>query len=529
MINTTTNLKLKLYAKTHRTTVTVTGSAVPQKMRTPSAKKLTASQVSFLASKGVTAPTNNIITINNTTSVTNVVSGSGTSSELTLYSLSSIVPYNEEVTIATVVVRVDDVSNYKIPLKPDVSIIEDLENSGLDKNTSLRLRLTDTVSDSNNNTTSWTFNLIYRASIKVSDVNKLEYNLNHKVRPIVSRELKIKEFTFGGSKQFSFGKGTNILSTGQSKKFYIYGTPGTPFQLSLRDNSRTDYYKSSILSSTVASAVVEGDIPIIKTTIPSKGVYTFTQAFSKIPLIRKTAINGSMAASGATKIIFDSLTDVQVGDQLFMKEIPYSSVITVIALNPDTNNVNECTLSGTVTAADNAVARFRRSTSYDLQLTSTSDISSIIPSTMPTYTFNQYRDPLLTIKLDTARSDYTVNGVTPAGDAYEIRYPGKANITSGSRLMPTYVKRTVSFTYTLDGVGSKTFTLSRQPLYSDWTNTNYTLNGGTHFNFNALKAVLSTSGDGHSNGIATITGTINIIHWGKTDVTTLLNLDNFIS
>ena len=236
-----------------------------------------------------------------------------------------------------------------------------------------------------------------------------------------------------------------------------------------------------------------------------------------------------MAASGATKIIFDSLTDVQVGDQLFMKEIPSSSVITVVALNPDTDNVNECTLSDTVTAANNVVARFRRSTSYDLQLTSNSDISSNIPSTIPTYTFNQYRDPLLTIKLDTARSDYTVNGVSPAGSAYEIRYPGKANVNSASRLLPAHVKRTVSFTYTLDGVGSKTFTLSRQPLYSDWTNTDYTLNGGTHFSLSALKAVLSTSGDGHSNGICTITGVIHILRWGTEDVTMELDLDDFVS
>ena len=49
------------------------------------------------------------------------------------------------------------------------------------------------------------------------------------------------------------------------------------------------------------------------------------------------------------------------------------------------------------------------------------------------------------------------------------------------------------------------------------------------FTINGLKAVLSTSGDGHSNGICTITGVIHILRWGTEDVTMELDLDDFVS
>ena len=282
--------------------------------------------------------------------------------------------------------------------------------------------------------------------------------------------------------------------------------------------------EENILSSVISSAEAEGMQPVLTASIPTSGVYSFTQNFPRIPLIRKTAINGSMAASGATQITFDSLTDVAVGDQLFMAEIPYNSVITVMSID----STYVCTLSDTVTAADNAVASFRRSTTYDLHLTSSSSIRSTVPTTIPTYTFNQYRDPLLTFKLSTDRTDYAINSGS-AGAEYEIRYPGKANIHSGSTLMPTYVKNRIAFTHTLDGVGSKSLTLSRQPLFSDWSNTDSSSNGGTSISMSGLKAVLSTSSDGHSNGICTITGVIHISIWGTEDVTMELDLDDFVS
>ena len=515
MLNTTTNLKFKLKAKTYRTTVVVTGAAVPQEMSIPKAKKLTAADVTAATSAGVTTPVNNIITVNNTTSVSSSVADSGTSSELTTYTLSSIAPYNKDVTIATIVIRTTEAASYKIPTQPSVSIDSVLEGSSLSENVSLRLDLTDTVEDSNNNVTSWTFNLVYRGSIKINDINGLVFDLNHVTQTIPSSTLEIKHLIFSGD--------TIINSNGELKKFNIYGVPTTEFELSFLNSSG-----ENILSSGISSAEAEGMQPVLTASIPTSGVYSFNQSFPKIPLIRKTAINGSMAASGATKIIFDSLTDVQVGDQLFMSEIPYSSVITVVTLNPDTDNVNECTLSDTVTAADNAVASFRRSTTYDLHLTSSSSVRSTVPTTIPTYTFNQYRDPLLTFKLSTDRTDYAINSGS-AGAEYEIRYPGKVNVNSSSTLMPTYVKKRIAFTHTLDGVGSKSLTLSRQPLFSDWTNTDSSSNGGTNISMSGLKAVLSTSGDGHSNGICTITGVIHILRWGTEDVTMELDLDDFVS
>ena len=51
------------------------------------------------------------------------------------------------------------------------------------------------------------------------------------------------------------------------------------------------------------------EIDVVKGVIGTSGIYSFKQKFPST-IVEKTKVNGTMAASGATKIIFDRLTNV---------------------------------------------------------------------------------------------------------------------------------------------------------------------------------------------------------------------------
>ena len=104
----TTNLNLKIVAKTANSTLTVTGSSVPQKFRTK------AKQLSY----GSTTVTDGYITKNYTTTASLSRADTGTADEISTYTIASIIPYNKNVTIATI--SLAPATDYKIYTKPSL-------------------------------------------------------------------------------------------------------------------------------------------------------------------------------------------------------------------------------------------------------------------------------------------------------------------------------------------------------------------------------------------------------------------------
>jgi|5B_taG_2_1085324.scaffolds.fasta_scaffold02174_3 hypothetical protein len=526
MINTSTNLKLKIVTKTNGITLAVTGVAVAQTVRASSTGNLTAAQVTHLTSKGVTVPTDNKITVSNTTSVSSSVAASGTLTETTTSTISSIVPYNESVTIATI--RVAAGGSNRISETPYLTINNSLVGTKLEDDVSLSLVPT-TIGKSGNNITSYLFNLVYNNSRSVTLVDDLKFDLNFVQQPIITLTQVIKKVVTG--------KNSVLDINGETREIKVFGVTGTPFELTLTDVDDKSILSAFNANSTTLDKQAGGIITSVSSTIGDKGIYSFKQKFNSTPIVVTTAINGSMAASGATKIIFDSLSGVSVGDQLLMPDIPSTSTVKVVTLNPDTDNVNECTVSSSVTAADNAVAVFRKSTtSYNLNISSTASLDSGIVTTYPSYSLNQYVNPILSIKLTTDRTDYTIQGGSSGADHIDS-YSGIANKTFKELENNSNVTKVVQFTYTLDKNSTAAFTLLRQPRFisstsmpnvSDWTNTDPSLNGGTEVVFSGLSAVLSASDD-NAAGICTVKATMTILKYGTSDVTMELDLDNIVS
>lgn len=346
--------------------------------------------------------------------------------------------------------------------------------------------------------------------------------------------------------------GGDISEHGGIRDIKLYGVPGTSFVLTL-----TDHNDDSILLPNSTTTTREGyskEISCINGIIKRNGQFHFKQKFPKIPLIKTTAVNDSGATSGATRIIFDDLTGVEVGDKLIASGVKANEIVKVTAINPTGGNANQCDFSSSVTVADNTPVSFRRQTNYKLNITPSSVLGSNIPKTDPTYIINQYTNPTLTLKAS-AGTTYAithVNGVATSfsdGDDHSSSYTGRPGKTLSQLENISSVKKNVSIQYTLNGKGTNAFS-ARTPFFSnqvgfikagepnastptyagggsDWTNTVSSENGGTHVQITS-SVVLSADG-GTANGICTITLQVSIDKWGTEDVTMDLDLDRVLT
>ena len=391
--------------------------------------------------------------------------------------------------------------------------------------------------------TTYVFDLIYLSVQPSSRRAPVVGNLNFNDVSVPGRTSSIDNIQFGES---------NVSIHGDTRDVTVIGTPGTTFDVNILDSN-----ENSILTNANSTFIDRRGktIPKLRKVIGSTGFFSFKQKFPKIPLVVRTAINGSMAASGATKIIFDSLTGVEVGDVLFMAEIPATTTVKVVTLNPDGDNVNECTVSDSVTAADDAVAIFRRPTSYSLNIGPNGSFGAAIPTTDPTYTITQLANIKLTIKASVGTNTNIThfNGVATSfsdGDDHTITYTGPANKKSSQLRGNNNVKKKVSFTYLLNGKGTNSFS-GRSPFFSktsafvkagepnastsshfgggsDWTNTIPADNGGTDIDIVGITKTLAADG-GTANGLCTIKFDLIINKWGSQDLTIDLDIDRVLT
>ena len=469
------------------------------------------------------------------------------------YSFSARIPNNELTNLATIKVEAEE--GYYLAETPYLSIDDTSPNLNFDINQNIQLKLSESTSN-----TSYTFDLLYKNNESISALEDISININFRSLVTQTRALEIRNITFGNQ---------TVGAGGESRNITIYGKPGTPFELLVNsvdenldsDDRVVDSTEESIINSRVSNSEVlisTGEtLNQLSEKIQSTGKYSFNQTIPNTT-IRSTAINGSMAASGATKIIFDDLTYVRVGDQVVMKEIT-SGFITVTELNPDGDNENECSVSASITAADNALVSFKRSRKYRIHIKPGTDASISTTGAMSSWSsdtdgwsgyynkdINQYLNPVLTLRASTSESAgvITMNGATwNTNVPYDLTYIGRPNAIQNTIEGKTGVPTTkFTLTYLLDLVsGARNFayvdTVDPAPAFSsnvefinttetpqvDWTNTTPELNGGTRINIDNI--AITAAG---ANTI-TITANVELVEWGSSNVIMDLNLDNIVS
>ena len=212
-----------------------------------------------------------------------------------------------------------------------------------------------------------------------------------------------------------------------------------------------------------------------------------------------------MAASGAKQITFDSLSGVQVGDEILLadtKSRRLTNKETIKVASIDSTYV--CTLSKSITLLDNKRVVFRRSTSYKLNLETTGVKNSRINSIYPTYTISQNIGTIITFNATTTDGTTTINGGS-AGVTHTASYG------SGNKLNSNFV-----ISYTLEG-GRTLTQIANKPRPSDFV----IASGDATMRIN-----IESSGSGTTTYklIAYIS-----LAFGTTDTVVNLNLDNIVS
>ena len=469
MLQTTTNLKLKIAAKTYNSSLSFTGLAVSQKFKT------NLKQLSF-GSKTIDSDGN--IVINNTTTVSTSRTNIGKVNELTTNTTSSIIPYNKNVAIATFTITPS--TNFKISNPPSVSV-----SSGNNSNLNLFIEKTPTLNK---------FNIVCNSSRAIKSRDDVNVDLNYSVARVTTPSTNtIKRLYLGSS---------TINKEGEERFIKIYGSPNTPFELSVLDSS-----DNSILTNTNSTFVLPvGVKQSLSQKLNKKGHYFYRQRFPSLPTVLVTKINVGGGVTSATQITFDSLTGVQVGDQIVLADTNHRIVAdgeTIKVLSIDSTYV--CTLSKAITAADNTTVAFKRSTTYKLNLETSGTKDSSIVSTFPTQTFNQYTGSVIKV-IGTAVTGAAINGGGSGAvnnQYYGFEHDGK--------------NKSISLIYTLTG---KTFTqASNHPVPSDVALTS----GNVEFSVSSIRA----TGTGTTEYKLYILLLVNKV--GIDDSVITVSLDNIVS
>tara|TARA_R110002020_G_scaffold460165_2_gene678556 strand:- start:83 stop:1639 length:1557 start_codon:yes stop_codon:yes gene_type:complete len=464
---------------------------------------------------------------------------------------------NKKTNIGTL--KLTAAENKRFVRKPGISKRSD---KGIVLNSKIVLRLKNVERDTKGRITEYLYEMTYTGKESVSVAQPLKYKLNNKTISLVSKATGIERIICGNS---------DLSPDGERRKITIHGTPGTTFKIAVTrieeskygniyadvddgssssvatynhiiDAIETDILNSVLSNSTENLTASGAEMSIISDKIPKSGKYSFMQNFPKLELVKATAINESGAASGATRIIFDSLTDVVAGDLVTVNGL----TTTVQTVNPTGSNANQCDLTTTITGANNTHAEFRRITKYSI---------NVLPSKLKrkidylvynrpgwengwySKTLKHLFKPKLIIRATSNSVLYTINRYTIPGGAsaqtYDRRFIFNSRAATDRRrnvheLASNYHK----VVYTLRALSnSHSFSVLKTPVANDFgtaTIRSGKTNGGTFFEIQNISAPVLSNTQGWANDTATITFHLRISAWGETDTVLETALNAFV-
>lgn len=408
------------------------------------------------------------------------------------------------------------------------------------------------IQRTNNLPTSYTYDLILSNTVKSALASDLNAKVIYRTSNIATREVSIDRISFGSS---------IVDNQGETKDIKIYGTKDAVFGIVINENTEEIIEYTTVDGSSVKDSHVDKindtsiltattdvfkrlirkttehnygkEMPVITGVIGSTGVSSFKQKFPSLVSNKTTARGGG----NKTQHIFHDLTGVKKGDRIFSSSISSSSVIVVNTLNPDNDNENECTLSGTVNLADNASVEFKRKKRYSIDVIPdlTSTLGSNISTTDPSYTLHQYYNPVLTISNSISGSNFTItknnniNTGLGAGEELDISYTGRPGYIPNNYSRQDNITSTFTVSMLLTAA-SGNFTAMSRPVFSSknsdissWTNSIVTENKGMHVE---ITDITHTS---TGNSTITLTYYVEVKRWGIEDVTMELDLDNVVT
>tara|TARA_R100001082_G_C4365078_1_gene161473 strand:- start:682 stop:2025 length:1344 start_codon:yes stop_codon:yes gene_type:complete len=366
-------------------------------------------------------------------------------------------------------------------------------NRSFGNKSNIRTRLVSVEKDSNGNTTSCLYDLIYISKESVPRSRALNYKIINDTKDIITRTTGVYGVSFGRE---------ILTSSKQSRKIVVRGVPDSTFKLAII--KYTDYKdtalnivnstEDSILSTTNANSTAtlgNGEtVTIVSQTIPASGFYSFNQSFNKVTSETRYSIN-LLSSDAHASFIENTPWDTLEGQWAGW----YGKILTQV-VNPKLTLKTETSSWSTVTVDSNGNGSY--------------------------VTFNS-SNPVTT--------SYT--GV------YNRRSESILSKTVLKKLDVVHVFKSASEEFSAragdDGAGGtygdpKFSTVTGEE--SDWSNTvwkddpdnDIVGNGGTELLINKISTAVSTTSS--TNDTLTLKYTIQVVKWGKKDVTVTLNVDN---
>ena len=476
-----TNLYLNIRANSFGSNLSFTATPVAQKFKVPNidkTKKL-ASALNSVDSEGFITKsfTPNVSVVSRT--------NPNTKQEVSSLTIDAKVPYKKRVQIATVSLSAK--AGYSIINEPFI-IYSSTPIAGL----SLYLE---------KGSSKTSFNLFCELDNEVRTEGVPTFEISYIVtNNAPAKTARINKVVTGG----------NLTAFGCTRTIKVIGTPNTPFNLSILNSEDNNSILTAANSITTLPVGVK---QCLTATTGKSGIYRFKQFFPGAPSKRLTTVNGNF--TNEKKVIFTSLTDVLVGDELrilteFGQAHNPGKAITVVELDPDGDNVNECLLSDTITATTGRKASFNRPISYDIHLNTTAELADTFKRGYPSLTVTQSSTPRLVFTVFTANNLFLINGVAPS-----VSGNSESNYLSGER----YKHKFKRYTFEVRKTNGASVTQN---------NTNFNKAVINSVSGNA-KCYADFSSTGSGTNSYTLTVDLNVNQFGTGDSVKNFDLDNIIS
>lgn len=159
----------------------------------------------------------------------------------------------------------------------------------------------------------------------------------------------IKDFTLDLS---------DLPENGEKRFFNITGDSGAEFSLEVKDNATGYYYNFNTNVFQAARASLERSIE----------PFTYSGNITFPSIVTRDTVNGAVASG--VKVVMDTVVanTMAVGDRVTGNAALDVATVTVVALNPDTDNTSEFSLSEAIAISDGETLSFAGSDQYDIYL-----------------------------------------------------------------------------------------------------------------------------------------------------------------
>ena len=262
-------------------------------------------------------------------------------------------------------------------------------------------------------------------------------------------------------KSFNLDTG-NIKEAGETRTFTISGDNGAVFSLEVKSGNNYYNFTTNLFQATqtrLTDARIGGN--------SYSGNINFPNA------VAKDTVNGTVSTGGGNvKVIMDTAvaSTMAVGDRVTGNAALDAANVTVAALDPDDDNVNEFSLSSSIAIADNIVLSFTGAHQYDVYLFSENNTNHA------KYREARFSDGTIDINSSTGSNSnlvqkviyqtlnvtITVNGYSPNGIVTGVNTTSATITTSRGNNTAK-----IPFTYVFTTGSTNALTLKKQPSSND--------------------------------------------------------------